>query len=154
MKQDNSFINLIYELVKMEFNNNINIKLNITVGKNININKIINPKTHIEEDFITTANTSFLSFEKEKKIKKNKDYTGSYKKLKLHLKKNPDSGSSGDLSKSFISNPKNKSVFDMWNNSNSAHDSEEKNYENDSDVDSDEMNINYQLLENNYIYSK
>ena len=153
MKQDNSFINLIYELVKMEFNNNINIKLNITVGKNININKIINPKTHIEEDFITTANTSFLSFEKEKKIKKNKDYTGSYKKLKLHLKKNPDSGSSGDLSKSFISNPKNKSVFDMWNNSNSAHDSEEKNYENDSDVDSDEMNINYQLLENNYIYS-
>ena len=70
MKQDNSFINLIYELVKMEFNNNINIKLNITVGKNININKIINPKTHIEEDFITTANTSFLSFEKEKKIKK------------------------------------------------------------------------------------
>ena len=70
MKQDNSFINLIYELVKMEFNNNINIKLNITVGKNININKIINPKTHIEEDFITTANTSFLSFEKEKKNKK------------------------------------------------------------------------------------
>ncbi len=41
MKQDNSFINLIYEITKTEIQNNINIKLNITVGKNININKII-----------------------------------------------------------------------------------------------------------------
>ena len=58
MQQDNSFINLIYEITKIESNNNnmnnnssinnnninnnnINIKLNITLGKSININKII-----------------------------------------------------------------------------------------------------------------
>ena len=51
MKQDNSFINLIYEITKTEIQNNINIKLNITVGKNININKIIkNKKNNSEEE--------------------------------------------------------------------------------------------------------
>ena len=158
MQQDNSFVNLIYELEKMEFKNNINIKLNITVGKNININKIIsNPKQHLEEEMFTTSGRSINS-DKKKKQKSNKlnlDFVKSSKNPFLSLKKNPESGSSGDLSKSFISNPKNKSAYDFWNNSNSAqNDSEEKNYENDSNDDSDDiMNINYQLLENNYIFN-
>jgi len=158
MQQDNSFVNLIYELEKMEFKNNINIKLNITVGKNININKIIsNPKPNLEEEMFTTSGRSINS-DKKRKQKSNKlnlDFAKSSKNPFLSLKKNPESGSSGDLSKSFISNPKNKSAYDFWNNSNSAqNDSEEKNYENDSNDESDDiMNINYQLLENNYIFN-
>ena len=158
MQQDNSFVNLIYELEKIEYKNNINIKLNITVGKNININKIIsNPKHHLEEEIYTTTARSINS-DKNKKQKSNKlniDYIKSSKNPFLNLKKNPESGSSGDLSKSFMSNPKNKSAYDFWNNSNSAqNDSEDKNYDYDSDVESDDlMNINYQLLENNYIFN-
>ena len=158
MQQDNSFVNLIYELEKMEFKNNINIKLNITVGKNININKIIsNPKQNLEEEIFTTSGRSINS-EKKRKQKSNKlnlDFAKSSKNPFFFFKKNPESGSSGDLSKSFISNQKNKSAYDFWNNSNSAqNDSEEKNYENDSNDESDDiMNINYQLLENNYIFN-
>ena len=159
MQQDNSFINLIYELEKMEFKNNINIKLNITVGKNININKIIShPKHHLEEEEIFTTSGRSIKSEKNKKKEQNKlnaDYVKISKNGLLNLKKNHESASSGDLSKSFISNPKNKSAYDFWNNSNSAqNDSEEKNYENDTDIESDDLtNINYQLLENNYIYN-
>ena len=158
MQQDNSFVNLIYEIEKMEVKNNINIKLNITVGKNININKIIShPKHHLEEEIFTTSGRSINS-DKNKKEKKNRlnlDFPKSSKNPYLNLKKNPESGSSGELSKSFLSNPKNKSAYDLWNNSNSGqNDSEDKNYENDSDIESDDlMNINYQLLENNYIFN-
>ena len=158
MQQDNSFINLIYEIEKMEFKNNINIKLNITVGKNININKIIShQKNQTEEELFTTSGRTIRS---EKKIKRNKnrlnlDLVKSSKRLFFNSKKAPESGSSGDLSKSFMSNPKNKSAYDFGNNSNSAqNDSEDKNYENETDIGSDDfMNINYQLLENNYIYT-
>ena len=90
MQQDNSFVNLIYELEKMEFKNNINIKLNITVGKNININKIIsNPKQHLEEEMFTTSGRSINS-DKKKKQKSNKlnlDFVKSSKNPFLSLKK-------------------------------------------------------------------
>ena len=158
MKQDNSFINLIYEITKTEIQNNINIKLNITVGKNININKIIShhPNNSEEEAYITSSRS--INSDKNKKQNKKRidtDYPKSSRKLRFNLKKNQESGSSNELSKSFMSNPKNKSGYDFWNNSNSAqNDSEEKNYDNETDIESDDiMNINYQLLENNYIYN-
>ena len=158
MKQDNSFINLIYEITKTEIQNNINIKLNITVGKNININKIIShhPNNSEEEAYMTSSRS--INSDKNKKQNKNRidaDYPKSSRKLRFNLKKNQESGSSNELSKSFMSNPKNKSGYDFWNNSNSAqNDSEEKNYDNETDIESDDiMNINYQLLENNYIYN-
>ena len=167
MQQDNSFINLIYELTQMELknnnninninnnNNNINIKLNITLGKNININKVISPKNNnLEEDLFTTSGLSINSDKTKPNQKTYVDFSKSHKKLRLNLKKHVDSNSSGDLSKSFVSNKNNKSAYDFWNNSNSGqNDSEEKNGEIETDVESDEMNINYQLLENNYIYN-
>ena len=156
MQQDNSFINLIYELTKMEYNNNninnnnINIKLNITVGKNINISKIINNKNQIEDDSFTISGRSNNSDKTKKTSKTNIECSKSHKKLHLNLKKNQDCNSSGELSKSFLSNPKNKSANDFWNNSNSG----QNNSEFDSDLESDEMNLNYQLLENNYVYNE
>ena len=158
MHQDNSFINLIYELTKKEFinpnnninNNNINIKLNITVGKNININKIINNKNQILDDSYTTSGRSNNSDKTKKTFKTNIEYSKSQKKLHLTLKRNQDCNSSGDLSKSFMSNPKNKTVNDFWNNSNSGPNASEI----DSDLESDELNLNYQLLENNYLYNE
>ena len=123
MKQDNSFINLIYEITKTEIQNNINIKLNITVGKNININKIIShhPNNSEEEAYMTSSRS--INSDKNKKQNKNRidaDYPKSSRKLRFNLKKNQESGSSNELSKSFMSNPKNKSGYDFWNNSNSA----------------------------------
>lgn len=168
MQQDNSFINLIYEITKIESNNNnmnnnssinnnninnnnINIKLNITLGKSININKIISSnKNQILDDSFTTSGRSNNSDKTKKTYKTNYEYSKSHKKLNLTLKKNQDSNSSGDLSKSFMSNPKNKTVNDFWNNSNSG----QNNSEIDSDMESDEMNLNYHLLENNYIYNE
>ena len=156
MQQDNSFINLIYELEKMELNNNININLNITVGKNININKIINQqKSPVEEELSKFTNRTVFSEKKKKlsKIKLKFDTGKTNKALFSNPKLNQESGSSGELSRSFMSNPKNKSTNDLCNNSISAqNDSEEKN--NETDVDSEDfMNMNYQLLENNYIYN-
>ena len=137
--------------MKIEYKNNINIKLNITVGKNININKIVGPKNQSDED---RCNRSTKSSQQEKVQKLNINHF--FKKgLKLNLRKNQEGGSSGDLSRSFVSSPKNKNTTDICNNSSSyQNDSEEKNYENDTDVDSDDfMNSNYQLLENNYKYN-
>ena len=144
IQQDNSFINLTYELRPQQVSKNKNY------GKNI-----------YDEDIFTTGTGSDIekntSIHKRNKFKENnlskkssKNIISTSNKLTLSDKNN----SSNDLSKSFHSNnPKNKSILDFANNSEQNY-SEDKNYDNDTDIDSDDFsNINYQLLENNYIYN-
>ena len=83
----------------------------------------------------------------------------SKKLINMFSKKNvgDNSLSSKDLNKSYhSSNPKNKSMFDFGNNS-MQNGSDDKNYDNDNnetDIESDDYsNINYQLLEDNFIYN-
>ena len=162
IQQDHSFLNLTYELrmqqqpkLEQRYNN-----LNLNSGKNININQIITQKNISDEDIFTTATGSDLEKTNLSAIKRNKFSEGKFSKkssknLFNSTNKNSISdknNSSADLSKSFHSN-KNKNTYDIANFS-SQLDSDDKNYDNDSEIDSDEcLNINYQLLENNYIYN-
>ena len=143
--QDNSFINLTYELRIQQ-----NLKLCKTPNcsvKNMKINQQIIKTKISDEDMITTTGTGS---ELEKCIN-----LVNINKRSISDKNN----SSNDLSKSsYSNNPKNKSD----NNYSEQNDSDNKNFDNDTDIDSDDdLNINYQLLENNYnkkdinnIYSK
>ena len=159
IQQDNSFINLTYELrVQQKINKLNRILGNINFGKNINTNQINTPKNNSDEDMITTTGTG-SDRDKNNNIKKNKlnrFFRKSNKNI-FNTNKNSisDKNNSSDLSKSFYSKKKqkNRSTLDLANFS-LQNDSEEKNYENDTDIESDDyLNINYQLLENNYIYN-
>ena len=157
IQQDNSFINLIYEL-KIQNENKINI------NSIKNINKITTQKNTSDEDILATTIGSDLEknskMAKRNAFKNNKSVKKSSKNLINNYVKNnsveKNLGSSNDLSKSFYSNnPKNKSMFDFWSNS-AQNSSEDKNdgeiYE--TDIESDDFsNINYQLLEDNYKYN-
>ena len=165
IQQDHSFINLVYEL-HMQQNTTLYKPQTINPRNNININKITTQKNISDEDvFATTGTGSDLEKNINKKnrnlFKTNKILHRSSKNLlninnlsinnKSIIEKN---NSSKDLSKSYYSkNPKNNSTFDYANFS-EQNDSENKNYDYDTDIDSDDcLNINYQLLENNYIYN-
>jgi hypothetical protein len=140
INKDNSFINLTYELrIQKPYQNN-----NFS-EKNININRIITQKNISDEDRITTT----CDTEKNLKNILQKGQKCSSNKKSISDKNN----SSNDLSRSFYSNnPKN--TLDLGNFS-MQNDSSSKNYEVDNDIDSDDcLNINYQLLENNYIYNE
>ena len=133
---------------------------NINSGKNININQITTQKIISDEDGLRTTGTGSdpekniitNTINKIKRFSKQK----SLKNLLNNANKNSmsDKNNSSDLSRSFYSsNPKNKSPFEIANFS-LQNDSEDKNYDNYSDIESDDyLNINYQLLENNYIYN-
>ena len=97
----------------------------------------------------------------KKSILSKKEFSqkSSKKLINIFSKKNvvENSLSSKDLNKSYHSNnPKNKSIFDFGNNS-MQNGSDDKNYDNDNnetDIESDDYsNINYQLLEDNFIYN-
>ena len=147
INQENSFINLTYELRIQKPNHNVNLS-----EKNININRIITHKNISDEDIITTGSDTEknnLSQKIKNLLKKNPNNSSGNKKS-ISDKNN----SSNDLSRSFYSNPKNKSTLDFGNFS-MQNDSSSKNYEMDNDLDSDDcLNINYHLLENNYIYNE
>ena len=161
IQQDHSFINLTYELRQQQ----VFIPKkpeHINTGKNININQIITQKNISDEDIFTTTGTG-SDLEKNSMIKRNR-----FKKMKFFKKSSKNlnnssikltisdkNNSSNDLSKSFHSNnnKNNKSAFDT--NFSMQNDSEDKNYDFDIEMDSDDYsNINYQLLENNYIYNE
>ena len=145
IQQDHSFLNLTYELrmqqqpkLEQRYNN-----LNLNSGKNININQIITQKNISDEDIFTTATGSDLEKTNLSAIKRNKFSEGKFSKkssknLFNSTNKNSISdknNSSADLSKSFHSN-KNKNTYDIANFS-SQLDSDDKNYDNDSEIDSD-----------------
>ena len=140
--QDNSFINLTYEL-RMQQNSKLN-KLSINgSAKKMKINQEIMNKNS-DEDIITTTTYTGTGSELEKNVNIINNIN------KKSLSKN---NSSNDLSKSFNSNnQKNKSEI----NYSEQNDSANKNNDNDTDItdmDSDYyLNINYQLLEFNYAY--
>ena len=139
--QDNSFINLTYEL-RMQQNSKPNKILINGSAKNMKINQEFTKKIS-DEDMITTTYTGTGSeFDKNLNILTNVN--------KKSLSKN---NSSNDLSKSFTSNnqkPKSEINYSEQN------DSANKNNDNDTDItdidSEDYLNINYQLLELNYVY--
>ncbi len=161
IQQDHSFINLTYELRQQQVFIPKKTE-HINSGKNININQIITQKNISDEDIFTTTGTG-SDLEKNSMIKRNR-----FKKMKFFKKSSKNlnnssikltisdkNNSSNDLSKSFHSNnnKNNKSAFDT--NFSMQNDSEDKNYDFDIEMDSDDYsNINYQLLENNYIYNE
>ena len=139
--QDNSFINLTYEL-RMQQNSKLN-KISINgSAKNMKINQEIMNRIS-DEDIITTTYTGTGS-----EIEKNVNLINNINKKSLSK-----NNSSNDLSKSFNSNNKNNKSEINYSEQN---DSANKNNDNDTDItdiDSDDyLNINYQLLELNYIY--
>ena len=159
IQQEHSFINLTYELNK-EQEINAGKQERIISVKNMNIDRIIVKKNISDEDFTTTGTGS--DFEKNIMIKKNrfkasKIFKKSSKNFNINkLTISDKNNSSNDLSKSFHSNNQknNRNTLELTNFS-LQNDSDSKNYDNDTEVDSeDNSNINYQLLENNYIYNE
>ena len=159
IQQEHSFINLTYELNKEQEANAKKQEPIISV-ENVNMDRIIIKKNISDEDFTTTGTGS--DFEKNIMIKKNR-----FKESKISKKSSKNfninkltisdkNNSSNDLSKSFHSNNQknNRNTLELANFS-LQNDSDSKNYDNDTEVDSeDNSNINYQLLENNYIYNE
>ena len=92
---------------------------------------------------------------KRNRFKEKKILNKSSKNLIYHINKNSisDKNNSSNDKSFYSNNTKNKNVFDFTNYS-EQNDSENKNYDYDTDIDSEDcLNINYQLLENNYIYN-
>ena len=92
---------------------------------------------------------------KRNNFKEKKILNKSSKNLMHHINKKiiSDKNNSSNDKSFYSNNPKNKNVYDFTNNS-ELNDSENKNYDYDTDIDSEDcLNINYQLLENNYIYN-
>ena len=164
IQQEHSFINLTYELNLQQLSKVKKAEpINSVKNINININKIIVQKNISDEDIFTTSGKG-SDFEKNSLVKRNrfkerKISKKSSKNFGINLNKltiSDKNNSSNDLSKSFHSNNQknNKSAFDLANFS-LQNDSDSKNYDNDTEIDSEDYsNINYQLLENNYIYNE
>ena len=145
--QDHSFINLIYEL---------NEPKNFNFGKTKNINQLITQKNISDEDVFTTTGTG-SDLEKNNNMRKKNLFNQKSSKNLFHSANKQSiidkdkNNNSFDLSKSFYSNnPKNNKSGLEFTITSEQNDSETKNNDNDSD---DFLNINYQLLENNYIYN-
>ena len=155
-QQDNSFINLTYELKIQQEITTCKKPEYINSEKNININQIISQKNLTDEDLFTTIETGSdleKTFKDSKILKKNTiNLTTNLNRFTISDKNN----TSFELSKSFQSNnhKNNKIPLDL-NNFSTQNDSEDKNYDLDTELDSDDYsNINYQLLENNSIFNQ